>query len=140
MDLPEAIKDWLEDKINDVTIHVGEDVPQYITGDFVWFMRSGETIDDQLTNPPAIISTTFDVEVVSKSIGACRLLTEQVKFFFRNSTDFELSYLDDTSGSEQTKHIASFDVENHDDNYIPHLVELDAKIHIGSFLLTAYHG
>lgn len=135
-DLTEELKEWLDVAIDDVAIHTGEDVPQFVTGDFVWFMRSGDIVDDKLNNPPDIVAYIVDVEVVSKNINQCRLLTEQVKFLFRNYADFSLQFIEDS----KTLFVASFDVENHDDSYIPHLVEMDSKLHVGSFILTAYLG
>lgn len=135
-DLTQAIKAWLDNKIDDDRVHTGEDIPQFVEKDFVWFMRSGDRIDDKLNNPPDIIAAILDVEIVAKDINQCRLLTEQVKYLFRQYQDFEIEF---TENKLPIK-IASFDVENHDDSYVPHLVELDEKLHIGSFILTAYYG
>lgn len=135
-DLTESIRTWLNTGINDATVHTGEDVPQQITGDFVWFMRSGETVDDNLNGPQDIISASIDVEIVSTNLDACRTLTEKVKYLFRSHGGFTITFTENSV----THRIAGFDVENHDDSYLPHLVELDEKLHIGSFNLTAFYG
>ena len=83
-----------------------------------------------------IISASIDVEIVSTNLDACRTLTEKVKYLFRSHGGFTITFTENSV----THRIAGFDVENHDDSYLPHLVELDEKLHIGSFNLTAFYG
>lgn len=137
MDLSEAIRDLLVDELADSTIHVGEDVPQEITGKFVWFMRSGDEIADELCHPPSVLSIQFDVECVSDDIDDTRDLTSSVKEIFRNAALHSVTF-EKTTGVNQRVH--AFDVENHDDSYVPHNLQLDERLQIGSFLLTVHLG
>jgi hypothetical protein len=134
-DLTQELKTWLDGQLADVTIHTGEDIPQFIGGNFVWFMRSGELTDENLNGPQDIIAAILDIEIVSKDINQCRLLTEQVKYLFRRYLQFTITFQE----AEEEKYLASFDIENHDDGYIPMMEQLDEKLHVGSFVLTAYY-
>lgn len=134
-DLPQSIRAFLVSELTG--IHVGEDVPQSIGTDYIWFQRQGDMLDESLCHPPVIDAVIFDFECVSTDISQCRTLTNQAKAVLMNSDLHEIVY-QTHEGFDQTVHC--FDVEDHDDNYIPHTVQQDAKLHIGAFRVTAHLG
>lgn len=136
-DLSESIRSFLVTGLADSSIHVGEDVPQEIPDEFVWFMRSGDELDDELCHPPTVLSVRFDVECVSDDIDVTRSLTHSVKELFRNAALHSVTFVK-TTGVNQRVH--AFDVENHDDSYIPHNIQLDERLQIGTFQLTVHLG
>ena len=139
-DIQEAIRTWLIGNISNV--HIGEDIPQEVAFPYVWFMRSGDTTDDTL-NCDDVVSVFFDVEIVSNSINEARALTERTKRWFRkynlHSIEFDLEKLAPSDPAEiQT--IQAFRVSNHDDQYLPFNLQLDNRLHVGSFVLEAVLG
>jgi hypothetical protein len=135
VDVNQAIRAFVLDEITGV--HVGEDVPQNISTNFIWFMRSGDVYDDQLNHPPELIAITFNFECVSQSLSQARSLAEEVKQAFRACPIHSITF--DVDDSHENT-IQGFDVENHDDSYFAHNTQKDSRLHVGSFLLTAYVG
>ena len=133
-DLPQAIRAKLVTAFP--TYHIGEDVPQSATDPYVWFQRQGDVLDDCLKYPPLIDSVLFDFEIVSSDIATCRILTNSVKEYLSTILLHSVSFAVDSG----TQTVHAFDIEDHDDSYIPHTVEQDAKLHIGSFRATAHLG
>jgi hypothetical protein len=138
-DIQESIRTWLIANIPNV--HIGEDIPQEVVFPYVWFMRSGDTQSESL-NCQEDISIFFDVEVVSDDISQARILTERVKRWFRkyvlHSIEFDLTLPGDSIQEVQT--IQAFRVSNHDDQYLPFNLQLDNRLHVGSFVLEAILG
>lgn len=134
-DLSQSIRAFILTQVSGV--HVGETVPQSVATSFVWFQRQGDILDDSLKHPTTIEAVLFDFECVSEDINECRTLTELVKSALMNS-DLHFVTFTNSNGLEQTIH--AFDVEDHDDNYLPHTLEQDSKLHIGAFRVTAHFG
>ncbi len=134
-DLPQTIIETLQGAFT--SVHIGQDVPQSITSNFVFFQRQGDVQDDSLQYPPVSMAVLFDFECVSTSIASCRTLTEELKGYLSTINLNSIGYDID---NETSRLVHCFEVEDHDDSYIPHLVQQDAKLHIGSFRVTAHLG
>lgn len=137
MDLPEKIIDYLGTSADFGSLHIGEVIPQQVVYPYIWIMRSGEVLTDELCHPPSIESVTFDIEVVSDDITEAREVTSQVKDFLRTSAIHSLQF-ENEAGDDQTIH--AFLVEDHDDNYVPRNIDSDEQLHIGALNLTAVLG
>jgi len=142
MDITQAIREYVKNELEADTevgvFHVGEVVPQEVSTQYVWFMRSGDVYDDnELCIPRTVLAVEFDVECCSQDIDESRLLTERTKRAFESyqlhEVDFELA-----GGLSQT--IQAFDVDSHDDTYYPHNLQLDENLHVGTFRVIAYLG
>jgi hypothetical protein len=136
-DIMEAITAVLVDQSDLADWHIGEVIPEENTKDYVWLLRSGELLSDDLSNLADIDGITVDMEVVSNSIDACRLGTRIVKWTLRGYEQHSKQF-DDDFGMTRTIH--GFVVEDHDDNYIPRALENDDKVHIGALSVTVLYG
>jgi hypothetical protein len=136
-DIMEAIQDILRSQSILNSWHIGEVIPEGNTKDYIWLLRAGENISDDLSNLNDIDGINVDVECVSDSIDSCRLGTRQVKWILRGYTLHSKQFQDDFG---ITRTIHGFVVEDHDDNYIPRALENDDKVHIGALSVTVLYG
>jgi len=140
-DIMETISTFLRSEMlgkaveNDWT--VGEVIPEENVKPYVWLLRAGENLSDDLSNLVDIDGINIDVECVSDSIDICRLGTRQVKWILRGYVQHSETF-DDDFGVERTIH--GFIVEDHDDSYIPRALENDDKVHIGALSVTVLYG
>lgn len=128
-DMTESIIDYLQTSPDFGSLHIGEMVPQNTEYPYIWLMRSGDEPFDSLCHPPTSNSSSLDVEIVSDDIAECREVTAEVKAFLRESALHSLQFTNE-AGDDQTIH--SFDVDDHDDNYIPRNIDSDENLHVGS--------
>lgn len=136
-DLPEALIDYLQTSPDFGSLHIGEVIPQQVVYPYIWLMRSGEILSDELCHPPSIESVSFDIEVVSDDINEAREVTDQVKEFLRTA---ELHSIEFVNSDEDDQTVHGFLVEDHDDGYVPRNLDSDEQLHIGTLNLTAILG
>lgn len=113
------------------SVHVGEVIPQSVSGTYVWIQQSGEQESDCLNNDEPE-STTYDVEVVADDIADCRAKTTALKAHLRAavlwSVDFEVK-------------VQTIRVEDHGDDYIPTNIfdDQDNALEVGALIVTLEH-
>jgi hypothetical protein len=133
----EAIAALLRAGANMSTVHVGEVIPEGNTKNYVYMIRAGEQLAEDLNNLIDIDSISVDIECVSNDIDQCRTLTQRVKWLLRGYAQHSVDFLDDF-GISRTIH--GFMVEDHDDTYIPRALENDDQVHIGAMNVTVLYG
>jgi hypothetical protein len=136
-DIMETIQTYLRAQSVLSTWHIGEVIPEGTTKPYVYLIRSGENVSEDLGNLIDIDGITVDVECVANEIDACRLGTRQVKWLLRGYPQHSQTF-DDDFGVERTIH--GFMVEDHDDSYIPRALENDDKVHVGALSVTVLYG
>jgi hypothetical protein len=137
LDIMQAIRDFLVNQTELIGTHIGEVIPEGNRNDYVWLLRSGEILSDDLSNLIDIDGITIDIECVSNRINACRLLTRNVKWLLRGYGQHSVEFVDDF-GMTRTLH--GFIVEDHDDSYIPRALENDDQVHVGALNVTVLYG
>ncbi len=136
-DLTEAIIDYIQTSADVGALHIGEVIPQGVAYPYIWLMRSGEVINDELCQPASVQAVTVDVEVVSDDIAEAREITSELKKHLRLYEIHEVEFVND-DGDDQTIH--AIDVDDHDDNYIPKSVASDEELHVSAVQLTVQLG
>jgi hypothetical protein len=137
LDIMEAIRAYLITDTDLEDVLVSEDIPEGYDGNAIFIERSGENVSDELSETYDIDSINVDMEVISGDINQCRLLTREVKYWLRKYTLHSQGFIDDF-GSQRTIH--GFEVEDHDDNYIPKGLENFDKYHIGALSVLVLYG
>lgn len=136
-DIMETIATYLRAQTVLADWKVGEVIPEETTDSYVWLLRSGENVSDDLGNLVDIDGINIDIECVSNLIDTCRLGTRQVKWLLRGYAQHSQTF-DDDFGVERTLH--GFIVDDHDDSYIPRALENDDKVHIGALSVNVLYG
>lgn len=136
-DITEAVTAYLKTSADLTNYHIGEDVPHEVDYPYVWLMRSGEILSEELCHPPSIEAVTIDVEIVSDDIDEARTVTADLKQFLAIAAIHSISYTNE-AGDTQTIH--AFTVEDHDDNYLPRNLDQDQRLHIGALNITILLG
>ncbi len=111
------------------TRHVGEEIPQDVTSDYVWLMQSGESTTEDLCDE--VDAVNFDVEVVCTDIATCREWTATIKQALRDEPNWSTAWGDPPQAQFAT-------VSDHDDDYVPRSADSDDGIHIGSLAVTLH--
>jgi hypothetical protein len=137
MDLIESIRSYLIADTTLADVQIGEVIPQGTNFPYVFLIKSGEQLGEELSNQTQIESVTVDVEVCSKYINQCRLLTAAVKKRIRTYTLHSISFTDDYDASRS---IHGMMIEDHDDKYVPQALDSDDDVHIGALNLTVLFG
>jgi hypothetical protein len=136
-DITEVIRTYILTNTDLAGVHVGEYVPEGVTSNYVWLIRSGENPTDELNNYHDIDSITLDIECVSDDIDSCRNITKEVKFWLRQYELHSVSFEDDY-GNWRTLH--GFMVDDHDDTYISKALQNDDAYHVGALDVTVLYG
>jgi hypothetical protein len=135
-DIMEAIRAYIVAD-TDITVHVGEVVPEGTGETYVYLQRSGEMVTDELCNLYSIDGITVDVECVSSDINVCRSLTTAVKKRLRGYPLHSQAFTDDYG---VTRTIHGFRVEDHDDTYIPKGLQDDSQLDLGALDVMVMYG
>lgn len=129
--IDEGLRAWLIDKLGEQWADAIQQNlnNQVMTTPRIFYQRSGTTQDLLLNVKSPIITTNFDLEVISDSIQESADIAEMIK-------DEILGY----SGDMGTTQVLLAEYEDHDDNYIPQgLGDGDEGKHIATLRLSIIH-